>query len=109
MDRSSMFCADQSSVHCPERHVADEQSWSATSRLFNWHRHYDDGIWLDDGATDIEAVRRLQRHPWIIDQFDDGQHELVEKDKHRELHQEGILEWSAEVEKHRQLGEVAMP
>ncbi|RAH48639.1 uncharacterized protein BO95DRAFT_471552 [Aspergillus brunneoviolaceus CBS 621.78] len=47
----------------PERYTADEQSGFATSRLFNWHRGYDDGIWLDDGKANIESVRQLQMHP----------------------------------------------
>ena len=30
----------------------------ATSRLFNWHRCLDGGIWLDDGSADIETIRQ---------------------------------------------------
>ncbi|KAE8350625.1 hypothetical protein BDV28DRAFT_162842 [Aspergillus coremiiformis] len=88
----------------PERHIADEQSGVATSRLFNWHRSYDDGIWLDDGQGDIEFVRRLQRHPWIIDQFDSQEDEPVEEPRHHDLCVERILRWNDEVEKYRQAG-----
>ncbi|OOF98138.1 hypothetical protein ASPCADRAFT_205406 [Aspergillus carbonarius ITEM 5010] len=86
---------------CHEREAADGQSWSATSRLFNWHRDYDDGIWLDDGTKSIEAVRRMQMHPWIMNPFDDnGQHDPVEdEDKDHQVHMESILDWYAEVER----------
>ncbi|KAE8410183.1 hypothetical protein BDV36DRAFT_302996 [Aspergillus pseudocaelatus] len=88
----------------PERDIADEQSGVATSRLFNWHRSYDDGIWLDDGQGDIEFVRRLQVHPWIIDQFDSQEDEPVEKPKHRDLCVDRILRWNSEVEEYKQAG-----
>ncbi|KAB8259396.1 hypothetical protein BDV32DRAFT_159308 [Aspergillus pseudonomiae] len=78
----------------PEQYIADEQSGSATSRLFNWHRSYDDGIWLDDGQGDIEIIRRLQMHAWIIDPFDNGDDDPVEEPKHRELSVERILRWN---------------
>lgn len=79
--------------------IADQQSRSATSRLFNWHRGYDDGIWLDDGTQDIEAIRKLQRHPWIIDPWDDGgNHSPSSEKKPSMLDQESILEWRAKVE-----------
>ncbi|KAE8373038.1 hypothetical protein BDV26DRAFT_301345 [Aspergillus bertholletiae] len=87
-----------------ERHIAEEQSGVATSRLFNWHRSYDDGIWLDDGNGDIEFVRRLQRHPWIIDPFDSQEDEPVEEPKQHELCVERILRWNSEVEQYRQAG-----
>ncbi|KAE8151315.1 hypothetical protein BDV25DRAFT_128842 [Aspergillus avenaceus] len=82
----------------PERYTADEQSGSATSRLFNWHRSYDDGIWLDDGQGDIELIRRLQMHPWIIDPFESDEDEPVEESKPREICIERILQWKGEVE-----------
>ncbi|PYH82505.1 hypothetical protein BO82DRAFT_364213 [Aspergillus uvarum CBS 121591] len=85
----------------PERYIADEQSGFATSRLSNWHSGYDDGIWLDDGHGDIENVRRLQMHPWIIDQFDNQDNEPVEEAKDRGLSVESILQWNEEVEKYR--------
>ncbi|KAJ5457691.1 hypothetical protein N7475_009079, partial [Penicillium sp. IBT 31633x] len=88
----------------PERYIAEEQSGVATSRLFNWHRGYDDGIWLDDGQGDIEFVRRLQMHSWIIDPFDSQEDEPIKEPKHRELYAERILRWNDEVEKHRQAG-----
>ncbi|KNG90611.1 hypothetical protein ANOM_001329 [Aspergillus nomiae NRRL 13137] len=78
----------------PERYIADEQSGSATSRLFNWQRSYDDGIWLDDGRGDIEFIRRLQIHAWIIDPFDNGDDDPVEEPRHRELSVERILRWN---------------
>ncbi|PYI34237.1 hypothetical protein BP00DRAFT_484797 [Aspergillus indologenus CBS 114.80] len=83
-----------------ERRLADEQSGVATSRLFNWHRGYDDGVWLDDGRMEIETVRRLQMHPWIIDQFDDRGDEPVEEPTHRGVSAERILRWRDGVEMH---------
>ncbi|KAH8434867.1 uncharacterized protein LDX57_012498 [Aspergillus melleus] len=88
----------------PERNLADEQSGEATSRLFNWHRGYDDGLWLDEGDGDVELIRRLQAHAWIIDQFDSLESDPVEEPKRRELDFEGILQWNNEVERFRQLG-----
>ncbi|RAL04240.1 uncharacterized protein BO80DRAFT_400647 [Aspergillus ibericus CBS 121593] len=82
-----------------EQRPADEQSWAATSRLFNWHRGYDDGIWLDDGSGDVDAIRRRQRHAWMVDPFDDDSDEEVEETKHRELDVEGISRWKGEVER----------
>ena len=73
--------------------------------MFNWHRSYDDGIWLDEGKGDVELVRRLQMHPWIIDPFDSLENESVEEPKHRELCVDGVLRWNSEVEKFRQSGE----
>lgn len=72
----------------------------ATSRLFNWHRGHDGGLWLDDGAgQSIETIRELQRHPWVMDPFDDGNCEPVEdKTKAQELDSDGIVRWIAEVE-----------
>ena len=52
------------------RKQADEQSWNATSRLYNWHICCDDGLWLDDGNTSVTEVRFLQQNPWIINHFD---------------------------------------
>ncbi|PIG88745.1 hypothetical protein AARAC_000503 [Aspergillus arachidicola] len=92
----------------PEQYIADEQSGFATSRLFNWHRSYDDGIWLDDGQRDTESVRQLQIHPWIIDPFDSPDDEPVDEPKHHELCVERILQWNNEVEKCRQ-AEVERP
>ncbi|PYH51301.1 uncharacterized protein BO96DRAFT_439092 [Aspergillus niger CBS 101883] len=84
-----------------EQNAADEQSGVATSRLFNWHRSYDDGIWLDDGTGDIEMVRRLQQQPWIVDQFFRSELDnVVEEPKHRELSVENILRWINETENH---------
>ncbi|QMW24847.1 hypothetical protein G4B84_000092 [Aspergillus flavus NRRL3357] len=82
----------------PEQYIANEQSGYATSRLFNWHRSYDDGIWLDDGQRDIESVRQVQKHPWIIDPFDSPDDEPVEEPKHHELCVERILQWNSEVQ-----------
>lgn len=76
--------------------------------MFNWHRSYDDGIWLNEGKGNIELVRRLQVHPWIIDPFDDPDYEQVEKPKHRELCVDGVLRWNSEIEKFRQSGELIM-
>lgn len=88
-------------VQSPERQkIADQQSRSATSRLFNWHRSYDDGLWLDDGtAPNIETIRTLQRHPWIIDPWDDGgKYSPLSEKKASVLDREGIIKWSARVE-----------
>ncbi|KAI9933960.1 hypothetical protein MW887_005032 [Aspergillus wentii] len=76
--------------------LAEEQSWIATSRLFNWHRYYDDGLWLDDGTHNIEHIRHLLQHPWIVDPFDDD--ESIPLDKvERPNPRESILEWIAQV------------
>ncbi|OJJ46846.1 hypothetical protein ASPZODRAFT_151470 [Penicilliopsis zonata CBS 506.65] len=73
-----------------DREAADEQSRSATSRLFNWHRTYDDGIWLEDGTQNIEKTRRIHLHPWIVDPFhDSGWEEPVETSS--EVDPEAIL------------------
>ncbi|KAJ5943168.1 hypothetical protein N7516_003336 [Penicillium verrucosum] len=92
-----------------ERDLADEQSGVATSRLFNWHRSYDDGIWLDEGSEDVELVRELQKHPWIVDPFDSLENEPVEETKHRKVCFEAISRWNSEVERFRLLGENASP
>ncbi|PYI01999.1 hypothetical protein BO78DRAFT_464235 [Aspergillus sclerotiicarbonarius CBS 121057] len=94
----SMGHANEAPYPDSEQNTADGQSWAATSRLFNWHRFYDDGIWLDDGQGDIELTRRLQMHSWIIDQFD-SHDDPVEEPKHRDLDIEGILRWKSEVER----------
>jgi hypothetical protein len=45
--------------HHPVSMQAESDTY--TSRLFNWHRSYDDGLWLDDRTThDIEVIRKLQ-------------------------------------------------
>lgn len=88
----------QSRLTYPEQYIANEQSGYATSRLFNWHRSYDDGIWLDDGQRDIESVRQVQKHPWVIDPFDSPDDEPVEEPKHHELCVERILQWNSEVQ-----------
>ena len=90
----------------PERNIADEKSWVATSRLVNWHRSYNESIWLDEDKGDIELVHRLQVHPWIIGPFDSLEDELVKEPKHRELCVDAILRWNDEVEKLRQSGEL---
>ena len=83
-----------------EQKIADEQSWSATSRLFNWHRYNEDGLWLDDGTTgNVEVIRKLQQHPWIVDPFDDGgQSDPLNEKRHSKLDRKSILEWTAKVE-----------
>ncbi|GLB01873.1 hypothetical protein AtubIFM57258_000283 [Aspergillus tubingensis] len=63
---------------------------------------YDDGIWLDDGTGDIETIRRIQQHQWIIDPFSASElDDLVEEPKDRELSFESILRWIDEAENHR--------
>jgi hypothetical protein len=94
------------SIQSREQKVAAEQSWSATSRLFNWHRHNEDGLWLDDGTGDVEAIRQLQRHPWIIDPFDDGgESEPLDETTPPNLDRDSILQWSAQVEESQQQSE----
>ncbi|KAB8277950.1 hypothetical protein BDV30DRAFT_223285 [Aspergillus minisclerotigenes] len=66
----SWVLPSDSIIYSKEHETAEQQSLNATSRLFNWHRHYDDGLWLDDGKSDIGLIRRLQQHPWIVDPFD---------------------------------------
>ncbi|PGH05001.1 hypothetical protein AJ80_08428 [Polytolypa hystricis UAMH7299] len=83
--------------------TAEELSWGATSRLFNWHRHNDGGLWLDDRTRDIEGIRQLQRHAWIIDPFDDGgRYDSVKKDEDKpDIDLESISQWIAEFEASR--------
>ncbi|PGH19085.1 hypothetical protein AJ79_00119 [Helicocarpus griseus UAMH5409] len=77
-----------------EQNVADSQSRSATSRFFNWHQYNEDGLWLDDGTRTSEDIRQLQRHPWIVDPFDDGDNsESVNETQCLELNMDGILQW----------------
>lgn len=63
----------------------------ATSRLFNWHRSYDDGIWLDDGTRDVDQIRQLQGHPWIIDPFHETDEAEAAETKPREISVGNIL------------------
>ncbi|PYH69291.1 uncharacterized protein BO88DRAFT_443893 [Aspergillus vadensis CBS 113365] len=89
-------------VSYAEQNAADEQSWVATSRLFNWHRSYDDGLWLDDGTGDIETIRQFQQHQWIIDPFLESElDDPIEEPKDREPGVESILWWIDEAENHR--------
>ncbi|KAF7155484.1 hypothetical protein CNMCM6106_004630 [Aspergillus hiratsukae] len=103
---------DVSSPSLNERALADAQSRGATSRLFNWHRAYDDGFWFDDGIENIEAIRRVQLRPWIVDPFnkdmvkDNGP---VKESQQSEVDRETILEWNAEVEKYQQSAEISVP
>ena len=78
-----------------KRAMADNQSACFTSRLFNWHRQHDDGLWLDDGITDdFDVIRQLQKHPWIIDQFNDGGRNSPIDEKERSgLDRETVLDW----------------
>jgi hypothetical protein len=98
-------CADQA-----DQNAADEQSGMATSRLFNWHRSYDDGIWLDDGSRDINQIRQLQHHAWIVDPFRETEHdEVITETESREPNVEGILLWNNDVQRCRQSGELVEP
>jgi hypothetical protein len=66
------------------------------TRLFNCHRHLDNGLWLDDGtsAADIETIGRLETHPWIVDQLNDGgQYSPVEDEKRAHVNVEDTLRW----------------
>lgn len=89
-----------SRIPLQEQKIADEQSWTSTSRLFNWHRYNEDGLWLHDGTTeDSEVVRRLQQHPWIVDPFNDAGHsDPLDEEKHSILDRQSVLEWITGVE-----------
>ncbi|KAJ5115682.1 hypothetical protein N7456_000030 [Penicillium angulare] len=79
------------------RRDADEQSWIATSRLYNWHRLFDDGIWLDGGTTSVEEVRLIQQHPWIRDPFQfSDQDDPPTEAKEKSLDRQDILKWLLE-------------
>ncbi|KAK2865052.1 hypothetical protein FQN49_003954 [Arthroderma sp. PD_2] len=96
---SSIVDTDIEAIITSERDMADERSWSATSRLFNWHRNNEDGLWLDDGMRTVDEIRQLQRHPWIIDPFDDGgRSERLDKGERPRLPVENILEWRDGIE-----------
>lgn len=81
----------------------------ATSRLFNWHRSYDDGIWLDDGTRGKDQIRQLQSHPWIVDPFHETDGDEAVETKSREVSVESILRWNRDVQQHRQSGETIEP
>lgn len=75
---------------------ANDRSWDATSRLFNWHRDYDDGLWMADATRpDIESIRRLQQHPWIADPWDDGGRysPVLQQNRQSKLDTEMIWQW----------------
>lgn len=94
-------CADLKRMEPFERESADEQSWSATSRLYNWHRDLDDGLWLYDGNAKLEDVRRLQQYPWIVDPFHDAGHDdAPDEEKQPCSDSAGILKWAATVQEH---------
>lgn len=90
----------------PEREDADEQSRRATSKLFNWHRASDGGLWLDDdGNTGTDDIRRLQQPLWIIDQFRDlGGSALMKKIIRHSPDLMRISEWIDEVQRYRLTG-----
>ncbi|KAJ5698220.1 hypothetical protein N7462_000225 [Penicillium macrosclerotiorum] len=77
------------------------QSWAATSRLFNWHRAYDGGLWLEDGRMDMEEIRKLQAHSWIKEPWSDDENEPVAEEEEEEEEEEsrpgidraGVSEW----------------
>ncbi|KAJ5734934.1 uncharacterized protein N7483_000059 [Penicillium malachiteum] len=77
--------------------TADDQSFDATSRLFNWHRYRDHGLWLEDRNVSIDDVRRIQLHPWIEDIFSDGDDPIKENPR-PEIDLEAILKWCHEIE-----------
>jgi hypothetical protein len=60
----------------------------------NWHRSYDDGLWLGDGTQDVGKIRRLHSHPWIVDPFnDDGSNELIDEDTGLKDDPVKVLKW----------------
>ncbi|PLN84980.1 hypothetical protein BDW42DRAFT_198856 [Aspergillus taichungensis] len=98
----SCLVKDPEDLPYMDQNAADEQSGMATSRLFNWHRSYDDGIWLDDGTRDIDQIRQLQNHAWIVDQFQESERdEAIKETGFRELNVEGILWWNNNVQECR--------
>ncbi|KAJ5917513.1 hypothetical protein N7466_011067 [Penicillium verhagenii] len=81
------------------RESADEQSWSATSCLYNWHRRYDDWLWLDDGNTSEKEVRLFQQHSWIVDPFHlSEQYDPPVAEKKECLNEQDILNCAAKVQ-----------
>ena len=71
---------------------ANDVSEYATFNLFYWYRNNEGGLWLGKDQDNIEAVRRLQSHPWIT--YDsDGEtcSEIEQPDK--ELDKAHIESW----------------
>ncbi|RAL15573.1 uncharacterized protein BO97DRAFT_312849, partial [Aspergillus homomorphus CBS 101889] len=80
----------------PRREIAEKQSWAATQSLFSWQRLCEGAIWLDDGAGDIDKIRRMQIHPWIKSRWNtDGG--TPEETEHKELDIDRILQWKDKV------------
>ena len=58
-----------------------DPSTDSASCLFNWHRSYDGGLWLEIMPNQTpEATRHLQRHPWIHDPWQNDDHNSADED-----------------------------
>jgi hypothetical protein len=69
--------------------------------LFSWLREIEGGLWLDDGTKgNLEAIRQLQRHPWIADPYDGEDYGGTEDEKSakRASDKKRIMEWQEGVE-----------
>ncbi|PYI20565.1 hypothetical protein BO99DRAFT_107775 [Aspergillus violaceofuscus CBS 115571] len=93
------FCCAGNSDELPHplRDLAEAQSGNGTRRLFCWQRHHEGAIWLDDGSGDVDAIRRMQIHPWIKDPWNNGDFPVSEP-QHKELDLGRILKWRDTVE-----------
>lgn len=50
----------------------------------------------------VEAIRKLQQHPWIVDPFDDGgESDPVHEGKQSKLDRRSVLEWINTSEQYR--------
>lgn len=90
--------ANHFSLNPDDQKEADDYSAGATSRLFNWHRDHDDGLWLDDGTVkDMESIRQLQQHQWIKYPWGDDD-DPVDETKEPNVDRERVLAWCSNVE-----------
>ncbi|RAK71715.1 uncharacterized protein BO72DRAFT_441329 [Aspergillus fijiensis CBS 313.89] len=93
------FCCagDADELPHPLRDLAEVQSHNGTQRLFCWQRHHEGAIWLDNGLGDLDAIRRMQVHPWIKEPWNNDDFP-ISKPQHKELDLERILKWRDAVE-----------
>ena len=61
--------------------------------LFTWHKNNEEGLWLDDGMHDIDAVRKLQSHPWITVDWSDDEESESEKSEKGTADKNKIQDW----------------
>lgn len=63
---------------------------------------------MESRGKNIETIQQLQRHPWIVDPFNDGgKHGPFEKREHREGPRHRILEWNSRVEMYQKPDKMA--